>query len=117
MIRDTAQRVADAAPAVQAALDNVSTRFTDAEARLNEARADVASTMDRIWMMITVVALLIIALLVYIAALHVVLLRVSGGLRKTDRRQPARPMRPARGPAPRGTGPLSCRRIRRGAWP
>ena len=47
-IRESAQRVADAAPAVQTALDNVSTRFTDAEARLNEARTDVTDRFDRI---------------------------------------------------------------------
>jgi hypothetical protein len=81
-IRESAQRVADAAPAVQTALDNVSTRFTDAEARLNEARADVTDRFDRIRTLITIVALLVIALLVYIAALHVVLLRFSGGLRR-----------------------------------
>jgi hypothetical protein len=80
-IRESAQRVADAAPAVQTALGNVSTRFSDAEARLNEARADVTSTMDRIRTAITIVTLLVLALLVYIAALHVVLLRFSGGLR------------------------------------
>ena len=60
----------------------MSTRFTDAEARLNEARADVTSTMDRIRTAITIVTLLVLALLVYIAALHVVLLRFSGGLRR-----------------------------------
>ena len=81
-IRESAQRVADAAPAVQTALDNVSTRFTDAEARLNEARTDVTDRFDQIRTMITIVALLVIALLVYIAALHVVLLRFSGGLRR-----------------------------------
>lgn len=81
-IRESAQRVADAAPAVQTALDDVSTRFADAEARLNEARADVTSTMDRIRTAITIVTLLVLALLVYIAALHVVLLRFSGGLRR-----------------------------------
>ena len=80
-IRESAQRVADAAPAVQTALDTVSTRFTDAEARLNDARVDVTSTMDRIRTAITIVTLLVLALLAYIAVLHVVLLRFSGGLR------------------------------------
>ena len=83
-IRESAQRVADAAPAVQTALDNVSTRFVEAQARLNNARADVTHRFDRIATVITIVALLVIALLVYIAALHVVLLRASGGLRRTD---------------------------------
>ena len=81
-IRESAQRVADATPAVQTALDNVSTRFTDAEARLTEAQADVTSRFDQIRTMITIVALLVLALLVYIAALHVVLLRAAGGLRR-----------------------------------
>jgi hypothetical protein len=81
-IRETAQRVADAAPGVQSALDDVSSRLATAEARLNEARADVTSTMDRITNLITLVTLVILALLVYVAALHVVLLRAAGGLRK-----------------------------------
>ena len=81
-IRATAQRVADAAPGVQTALDDVSTRLATAEARLNEARTDVTTTMDRINTLITVVTLVILALLAYVAALHVVLLRAAGGLRK-----------------------------------
>jgi hypothetical protein len=81
-IRETAQRVADAAPGVQTALGDVSTRLANAETRLNEARADVTSTMDRITSLITIVTLLILVLLVYVAALHVVLLRAAGRLRK-----------------------------------
>ena len=81
-IRDTAQRVADAAPGVQTALDDVSTRLGNAEARLNDARADVTTTMDRITSLITILTLLILGLLLYVAALHVVLLRAAGGLRR-----------------------------------
>ena len=83
-IRETAQRVADAAPGVQGALDDVSTRLATAETRLNEARADVTSTMDRITGLITIVTLVILALLAYVAALHVVLLRAAGGLRRAS---------------------------------
>ena len=60
----------------------MSTRFTDAEARLNEARVDVTDRFDRIRTIITIVTVLVLALLVYIAALHVVLLRFSGDLRQ-----------------------------------
>ena len=81
-IRETAQRVADAAPGVQTALDDVSTRLANAENRLNEARADVTSTMDRITSLITIVTLAFLALLAYVAALHVVLLRAAGGMRR-----------------------------------
>ena len=60
----------------------MSTRLGEAETRLNEARAKVASTMDTITTLINVVAVILVLLLIYVAILHVVLMRSAGGLRR-----------------------------------
>jgi hypothetical protein len=81
-VKDVATRVSTASTAVLDGLGNVSTRLGEAETRLNEARAKVASTMDTITTLINVVAVILVLLLIYVAILHVVLMRSAGGLRR-----------------------------------
>jgi hypothetical protein len=82
LVQATAQRVSTASTQLLATLGQVSTRLDDAETRLTEAGAKVDTTMSSITTGITVLALLIVLALVYVAALHVVLLRSAGGLRR-----------------------------------
>jgi hypothetical protein len=85
-VNEGATRVSDAATAVAGktqdavtSLDEVKTGISDLETRLVETQARVASKFDTVNTAITIVALILILLLAYLAALHVVLYRWAGG--------------------------------------
>ena len=95
-VNEGATRVSDAATAVAerttdvvVSLDEVKAGIGDLEVRLVETRTRLASTADSINMAITIGTLILILLLAYLAALHVVLYRWAGG------RNPMAPKDPA----------------------
>jgi hypothetical protein len=77
-----AAAIAAKAQQVATALDGVTESLSDAQARLQQARVNVATTADNINLTITIISLIAIALLVYLALLHVVLFRSAGGMRR-----------------------------------
>lgn len=79
---ETAAVVAETTPKVEAALADVQTRLGEAEARLGEVRTQLADTGATIDRLITVVSLVLILALLYVAFLHFVLFRSAGGVRK-----------------------------------
>jgi|SRR5215218_2395916 len=83
VVKGTAQRVSTASASLLESLTAVSTRLDEAETRLTEARVNVASTFDTITAALSLGALLLVLALLYGAALHVVLLRSAGGLRRS----------------------------------
>jgi predicted RND superfamily exporter protein len=74
------QAVSDKAHAVQATLATVSSALNGVQARLTSLRTEIASTADTIRAAINVISLIVIVALLYLVALHVVLLRSSRGL-------------------------------------
>jgi hypothetical protein len=74
--------VAEHASNAEAALTQVSTDLDGLSGRLQELRSDIAAKADQSRTIITLVALLFIAGLLYLAFLHIVLFRASGGLRR-----------------------------------
>jgi hypothetical protein len=95
-VNERASRVGEAADAVAAkttdvvgSLDEVKTGIGDLEVRVEETRAKVASTADSVRLAITIGTLIVLLLLAYLAALHVVLYRWAGG------RNPMAPKTPA----------------------
>ena len=95
-VNERASRVGEAADAVNAkttevvgSLDEVKAGISDLEVRLEETRTKVASTADTVRLVITIATLVLLLLLAYLAALHVVLYRWAGG------RNPMAPKTPA----------------------
>jgi hypothetical protein len=95
-VNERASRVGEAADAVAAkttdvvgSLDEVKAGIGDLEVRLEETRTKVASTADTVRLVITIGTLVVLLLLAYLAALHVVLYRWAGG------RNPMAPKTPA----------------------
>lgn len=81
-VADAARTVAAKAPDVTAALDGVHGKIADAQARLTATRDSLASAASSITTAITIVALVIVLGLLYVAFLHLVLFRSAGGVRK-----------------------------------
>ena len=85
-VNERASRVGEAADAVNAkttevvgSLDEVKVGIGNLEVRLEETRTKVASTADSVRLAITIGTLIVLLLLAYLAALHVVLYRWAGG--------------------------------------
>jgi hypothetical protein len=77
-----AATIASKAQEVATALDGVTQSLSDAQARLQQARVNIATKADTINLVITIISLVAIALLVYLALLHIVLFRSAGGMRR-----------------------------------
>jgi hypothetical protein len=84
--------VAEAARVVEERAADVAATITDLEtlvgtttARLEQARADVASAADSITAAITLLSLVIVLLLAYVAFLHVVLFRSAAAAKRAGR--------------------------------
>ena len=81
-VQQVATVIAEKTAGVQSRLTNVTTVLGDAQTRLTELRADVASTADRINTWLTILSFLLFVLFLYFAFLHWLLFHVGGRLRR-----------------------------------
>ncbi len=81
-VQQVATAVADKAAGLQSRLTNVTTVLGDAQTRLAELRADVASTADSINTWLTILSILLFVLFLYFAFLHWLLFHVGRRLRR-----------------------------------